>query len=749
MKPTITSWNGHAINDTTNYLAAFPDGVFFPQGESQSTEVLRSDSSPVISATKHVSKSMTINIYPRGVFTTQVNQLNGWFDTYDRNLHRLVITDENSVQWYVNAKVEKQPHVNVDYVSITLRVPDPVWRTVTPGTSNWAITASGQTKQVVTVGNRSVFPVLTITPTSQKTGITGFRYHQFIAWRNPQTTVQLKDEPFDIFAAGFNSAAQVNNTAISNQVNNVGGITAVTLSIPVDTSVGGGLPTTGGMCYVDTEQIYYTGIAAGTMTVAAGGRGYGGTVAATHADNAVMAQSRVRADGVDFAVLVNGMFIDRWLSGWNTANSKIWTVMDYDPGIALTLSGAITNVQAVTTVAFQNTAANKVALLTLAQKQTFTLAIGSELFTPMAVDPVAMTVTTTNADMRAGYGTTKAAHADGDPVYWVQYVFQAAWGYFGMTWVGNDTKKPVINLSSSTNTSWVWDTIFGSASGVRAASWKPTPGTNTATKGISGYSYCGSHLGFADPFTVMGMAIAAYFNSAWTGRLGTVIWQLYNAAGFTTATIVDAVYRVGVLADWPALTALQKSVDGVNWVTVFNEAAPAGAASWTAGAAHAGVALGATYPYLRMITNGAVYSNVANDYAAIEVSSATMVRSSSTILQSVYTGGVKTDTYNLICTIQNQGTGDYLTFTFNLSINDSVILDCKNKKVTYAAASPTDGSKRPYLLGALVLSSPRNYWLTIEPLTANGGVANGDTLIYTDQNTVGVTVAISYEDRLA
>lgn len=76
---------------------------------------------------------------------------------------------------------------------------------------------------------------------------------------------------------------------ISNQIN--GAIGAGDLVINVDTSVGGGLATTGGVCYCEGEQITYSGIVAGVMTVIGGGRGTGGTTAAAHADNVVITQN--------------------------------------------------------------------------------------------------------------------------------------------------------------------------------------------------------------------------------------------------------------------------------------------------------------------------------------------------------------------------------------------------------------------------------------------------------------------------
>jgi hypothetical protein len=663
MKPTITSWNGHNINDynpgagSGNYKAAFPDNSFFPQGKSQSIELTRSDMPPVISSTKHQSKVMQIDIYPKGVFTIQVNQIHGWFDTFDRNLHALVITDENAVQWYVNAKVEEEPHVYVDYIRITLRVPDPVWKTVIPASTSWAITATGQTKQITTIGNRSVFPQITLTPTVAKTG--GFGYYEFRAWRNPQA-VQLKDEVIDVAAAAWNTS----------------------------TLVGAG---------------------------------------------------KALASGADFRLFVNGNAQPFWLSGWNGANTKVWTTLDFDPGIALTLSGAIDNHSAVTTITFQNTTANQDALKNLILKKYLFLVIGSEIFVPNSVDLQNLKVTTTGSDMRAGFGSTKAAHSDGDSVYWIQYIFELCYGNATLTApTMDDTKKPVLNMTSSTNTSWVWDTNFSDATGVRGATWKPA---TLVSPGKASQPYTATHLALADPSTVMGMIIAAYLQSTWRGENATVIWQLYNAAGFTTATVVDAVYRYGVATDWPAIMGMQKSLDGINWSSVFNEAAPASIKTWTAGAAHSGVALGATYPFLRMIASGGIASGIASDYAAIEATSITLARDSSKVPQLSYTSA-SIGGNEFAFKITNVGTGDSISLAFTLGVNESILIDCQNKEVIYLTNNAS-------INGALTPNSKRNYWLTIEPPITAGGITNGDTLRFDDVGTNGVTATIAYADRIA
>lgn len=753
MRPTITSYNGHAINDGTNYNAGFDKGSFFPQASSQAIELVRSDNAPVISSIKRTSKLMKINIYPLGVFTTQINVLNGWFDTFDKNLHQLIVTDENSVQWYVNARVEGEPIADVGLVTYSLRIPDPVWQMVTPIVDAWSITATGQQHTITTVGNRSVYPSFAIKPTSAKVG--GFAYTEYRAWYNPQTTFGLKDEILDVANAAWNTANLVADTTVSNQINQGGGVNNSVTTFPVDTAVGGGLPATGGTFYIGTEQCSYTTNSGTSITGIV--RNINGTSAASHADNAVLTFSRTAADGSDFRLKIQGQGAATdwpfWLYGYNGASTKIQTVIDFDPGITLVLKTALDDHTATTTLTFAVTKATKAALKILAQKKNFMFVIGSEVFTfntGTVIDQVNCTISTTATDARGAYGSTKAAHAAVANVFWLQYIFQFCYGNPSLTAAfatQDNSKQPVIDISTSTNTSWVWGTNFSAVTGLRAGSWIPlvvkSPGKQSVT-------YTGAHAAgadttpdstLADPSTAMGMMIEAYQQgTTWRGEASVLQWTRYNGAGFITFTLADLLYRYST--DFPGFVGLQKSVDGIAWskCTGFPEAKPAGAQSWTAGATHSAVALGSTYRYLRWTIIGSIAGNIANNLAAAEITSMTLARDSAKVPQLAYTGA-GAGAYQLQCTITNVGTGDYITLDFTMATNDTLTVDCLNKNAT----SPTGANA----IGCLTPNAKRNYWLTIEPPTANGGVTNGGKLQFDDTGTAGVTVTSTYPDRIA
>jgi len=228
----------------------------------------------------------------------------------------------------------------------------------------------------------------------------------------------------------------------------------------------------------------------------------------------------------------------------------------------------------------------------------------------------------------------------------------------------------------------------------------------------------------------MGMWISAFQQgTTWRGENAQVQWSMYNGAGFTTFTVADALYRYST--DWPGFMGLQYSGDGAHFsnATGFPEATPAGSKSWTAGAAHSSVALGATYRYLRFIALGSIASNISNDVGRDRDHERTLVRDSAKIPQLAYTSS-SIGAYHLQCTITNNGTGDNFAIDFVMQLNETLQVDCLNKNVTYSA----NGSNA---IGVLTPNAKRNYWITIEPIAANNGVTNGNVFQFDDTGTAG------------
>lgn len=720
---SIYTWDGTQINDGSNYVSWFPRGsMLTPKADVEWSP--RARNFPKLS-TKQINDGgyLTIAIECKGTFHSQADTLKKLFKVNDWTARTLIVKDtsDSNRQWYVTGYPSEPVLMDENGPSVyyvTLALTEPLFRVVTPSTSSWSITATGQTKALTVLGNEYARPILTITPTTAKTDATGYSYSQWKPWYNPLSIAQIL--PFDLTGGGLDTAALIVDASVSNQINSGPGITAIATTIPIDTSVGGGLPTTGGICYVDTEQIKYTSIAAGNMTVPANGRGWGGTTAATHADNAVIKRSKMLASGNDLRVYVDGVEVNRWIGGGgiNSATTMLWCNVNFAPKIEFTLGAAIAGSGASPLIYLQRTAANLAAMRRLPGK--FMVIIGTEAFICTSVDVSNYTLTVSS---RNAIGTSIAAHAIGDTVRWIEHNIQILYGNSSLSApTTTDTTKPLIDLAASTNISWV-HTIFSDAANLRTARWTSALLSSKLKKS---YVYTGAHGTYADPSTEAGMAYKnKKVSGKWKAENAKMKWQLYHPAGFTTVTVTGEKYRQ--LTEWPDFT-FQYSANGSGWTTLFTEATPASATTWAALSSHSGVALGATYPFLRMYTADGLLAK-ANNQAYLEMQGTTCVISSSTILQLALVAA-ETQNYFLDCTITNTTTGLAFTLSCSMELNKAVVINCDAETVVY------DGQD----IGApLKWNTVRGPWLDL--------ASGSNTLQFDDTGTTAVTVAFSWEDR--
>ena len=723
---TPTTWNSHAINDGTNYIAKFP--VDMPITPVISSVVaMRSNDFPVFGAKEFKGRSLPIEIQIVG---GSMSELVTWFDPSEKTQYKLTVTNANDASvWYVYGVVNSIPRIKGRKVLIVmLDIFDPVWRNNTGGSSSWSITASGDTKVVTPGGNRVARPVFTITPTgARSTG--GYLYKRFAMVYNPSTK-PMPNYGLDITSAtgaALSTSGLVNDTTVSNQINQGGGIDAVVTTIPIDTAVGGGLPAAG-MGYCGTEQISWTANSGTSLTGVT--RGIGGTTAATHADNAVIARSKVLANGNDMRFFINGAESNRWVGGggWNTSTTGVWININLDSGINLTLLGALSDVGAIATIPVAQTAANlaSLKLLGACQNKLVVIKTGSnyELFTYTGVD---LTLYTITGCTRSAKGSTAIAHTAADNIYWVQYDI---WLTYGNSGAGtpdiDDTKKPLLNLTSSTNLSHVQTDYYDSASPNRPFSWRPSIisrlGTNSKDYGANhatnfDYSAVASEMGMQIKSWAMGNQ-----NKAETAQIA---WVISHPAGLTTVSTSGEKYRT--TSTWVTDCALQYSADGNNWTNAWNEATPASATSWTAFTQNS-IALGATYYVLRYMFNGSQPASTGAT-ANMEVDSITLVPASGGV--PIVSLLAEVSQYYLSFTLANSTTGKSFTVTYPAALNKILTINCDTSVMTY-----DDGS---VVAAALKLSDKRAEWLTLN--------AGSNTLTYTDTGTGNVTIDIAWEER--
>lgn len=751
------TYDGTSIQDSS-YAAYLPD-VLMPTSATP-VWVERQATFPRLGYKAKTPRLMELRIKLLGTIHSQLQSLKTLFDPYDNSddgygpgAHQFIVTDtaDSNKQWYVYATTLSYPRRDGQEVSIILGIADPVWQTVTQTTNTKSVTASGDTKDVAVAGNQPAKPVLKITPTAAKASTGSNPYKRYIKVYNKafygvssvNSALPFTNYPIDITAGGFDSTALVNDTTVSNQINQGGGIDAVVTTIPIDTAVGGGLAASG-MGYCGTEQISWTANSGSSLTGVT--RGIGGTTAATHADNAVIARSKALANGADVQVMVDGSTVDYWFGSsthaWNAAATQIWA------NINLQASGQAAKAVLATAIA----GSGAVTTITLGPRinplfwpfgsgdiggapkwpTAGQVLIGSEIFGYTSQDPANFNLIGTT---RSILGTSNAAHAVGDQVYLLDHEIYLIYGDPAATArTMDDTRKPMISLATSTNTSWVWTEFYSSAGG-RTGQWLPVVAASDAPANVrttKTYTTTEDTATVTDPAAVMGDAIASWLSgSSWKADNGSVEWYINHPAGFTTVTITGRKFRTSANTSWPTTAGLWKQPIGVSATAVWTEAAPS-AGSWADLTAHSAISLSGTVTYLRWRFFG-VQAAKANAYCAMEAKDATFVvdsaRTPSVTLGSEIGPAAG---YPLSAKITNGTSGEWLRIDFQMDINEQVVIDCENKTVTYTK----DGSPAPC---KLTFSSQREAWLDLAPGTT--------TLTYTDVGTTGATWLILTRDR--
>jgi len=117
------------------------------------------------------------------------SQLFRWFDPEDETPKVLAAENHDGIAMYVYALCEDlrvygdQQHDTV-FVATLAVDGDVRWRSVTPNSDSWAITATADTNVITNDGEDEAYPIITLSPTSGKTG--GYDYRKWVpvVWRS-------------------------------------------------------------------------------------------------------------------------------------------------------------------------------------------------------------------------------------------------------------------------------------------------------------------------------------------------------------------------------------------------------------------------------------------------------------------------------------------------------------------------------------------------------------------------------------
>lgn len=639
------------------------------------------------------------------------------FDVHDTTLRRFICkdTDDSSQQWYIECTLYEAPKNTGRGVTVRLACKSAYWLTVNTTTeSTWSITASGQSQAfTASKGNVDQAPVFLITPTSVK-GITGSggKYRRFITIYN-RTQKVAHAYPIDVTGGGLNTSALIQQTAVSNQINNGAGYNSAATTFAIDTSVGGGLATTGGMWYCQRtgEQGKYTAIGGGSMTGIT--RGIGGTTAAALVDNDVLVNSKMLANGDDLRIFIgqgNGKKVEvpRWFGDSGTAvinntATKIWISSYFAIRAQGTLSAAMT-------------AGSTSFVLTSPEgpiKVKNALALIDSEF--IAVTTYTPSTSTASSLTRGVMGSSAASHSAGATVVFLSQ----AWMFYGDPNADTPSypiaRKPCFNLASSTNSSWVY-TTFSAENQQDATTFTPIAGGRDTIL----YTVDQDLLNAAPvvPNPDLGISLV--------NRLSFGIWQLpvpfgYTAAAFTGVDKYNLAANQAFFRDSASGNSLAVTANSSKntWQTASQTFTPS-----------------TTRFMLQLYLKN---TNVTNypTRAAVNIGGLTITMDTSTTqagrgVPAVSLGSEQTTTYFLNVVLSIAETGESIQIVHNMDTSQTLEVDTLNKTITYLADnSDCFSSLRPF--------PARNEWLRFVPGT--------NTVTWTEVGATGVDVVVKHQGR--
>jgi len=264
---------------------------------------------------------------------------------------------------------------------------------------------------------------------------------------------------------------------------------------------------------------------------------------------------------------------------------------------------------------------------------------------------------------------------------------------------------------TSLNASWVYAT-FGEDDGLRAGQWIRDPNT---TGGSGGYCYTANRVTNASPWTEIGVSAQL------VGFGSSARFYLYNPCGITAANFTNGEKYAIDLGGWTA--RIQSIQTGAPWVDEYTITQPSSASTWESWSQNETLISGSRFVgiYVAVVSPGTANNLEAADCTITVTNPPTC------------TLGSEQANYPLAVTITNETTGEAVTLTFTMEVNQELELNTDAGTVTYLK----DG--QVHMEALTVVSGPRLDWLPLAP--------GSNTLRFDDTGTNAVTVTITWEIR--
>jgi len=425
---------------------------------------------------------------------------------------------------------------------------------------------------------------------------------------------------------------------------------------------------------------------------------------------ALVTAVKMQADMDDFAVLQDGVFVDFWLSGANTTDTKVNVVADMPPVYNMTLGTALASTDTITTVSLTVNNANKKAIKQLPNEGR--IIIDTSLGSTDSEEFVytAKTVTTTELSFtinsRAVRGTVALNHSVGHNVRFLPYDFTLVYGKASATAPEiDDTYKPISSLAD--NNSTFTYTQFYNVAATRAGIWKPEV-TRVSNPQLtnSGYYTSTNDAGDTDPASAMGVRAESYeSNGVWNADTITILWKNYFPE--IVSSVSASGYQIQTVAGRPSFK-LQSSPDDQTWATLATVAAQSATdystwTAWTISSSDLTIPTGTTY--LRFIQNGSITGSTDN-YARVSVEAVTVAITNNPHVM------IRAEAANVQANfkIVNSTTGDYFIINFPMATSETLYIDTNPD-------FPTVTYKGKVVNGCIKLSTVRSKWLVLRPGT--------------------------------
>jgi hypothetical protein len=411
---------------------------------------------------------------------------------------------------------------------------------------------------------------------------------------------------------------------------------------------------------------------------------------------------KAQGDGDDIRVYVDGEEVDRWLGGALINSVKIWINLDFEPEVDLTLAEAIAAAGDIDYIQFNEDITDlPVEGIIRVESETFSYTDKNNRTKKVS------------GISRATRGTAAAGHAASTAAYWVQH---DVWIYYDDATLPaptvDDDYEPAFDLDNSTNASWVY-TEFGEDDGLRAAQWERIVLDTTPVW------YDADHYTNADPWEEIGMMVddEPFGDGPREGR-----YQLYCPCGISNVNFSNGEARSADVAfGWHY--HLKSSVDGSNWTNEYNIPEPALSNNWEPWNYNAAITADSLYIALYGNCNPGAGVNLFAECADVTLT----IDNDITV-----TAASELDNYPLECTITNDTTGEAITITAGMVLDQILVVNTDEK-----SAILDDGTR---LATAVVTDTTRRDWLRLIP--------GENDLEFEDTGTQELEIDILWDRRL-